>query len=53
MKITNEQLGQLTRIYNTFLTVETKGENTLVMADCLRALERVILDISKESEEEE
>jgi hypothetical protein len=53
MKITNEHIEQLTRIYNTFLTIETRGENTLIMADCLRALERVILDISKKPEEEE
>lgn len=40
--LTNEQFVQLTRIYNTLLTIETKGENTLIMADCVRALQETI-----------
>jgi len=39
MIITKEQLEQLARIYNTLLNVGTRGEDTLIMADCLRALE--------------
>ena len=42
MTITKEQVEQLTRIYNTMLEVHTKGEDTLIMADCLRALEQTI-----------
>ena len=38
--MTQEQFAQLQRIYNTFLTISTKGEDTLVMADCLRALQQ-------------
>lgn len=49
MNITQEQLDQLTRIYNTMLEISTKGENTLVMADCLRALEDIIILIKKQS----
>jgi hypothetical protein len=45
MIITREQLEQLSRIYNTMLEIRTKGEDTLVMADCLRALEQVITQI--------
>lgn len=45
MTITREQLEQLTRIYNTMLQIGTKGEDTLVMADCLRALEQVVNQI--------
>ena len=45
MTITKEQLEQLTRIYNTMLEVRTKGEDTLIMADCLRALEQVIQQV--------
>lgn len=33
---------QLTRLYNTLVTIETKGENTKTMADCLRYLEQLI-----------
>lgn len=36
--MTQEQLTQFARIYNTLMTITTKGEDTLIMADCLRAL---------------
>jgi len=45
MTITREQMEQLSRIYNTMLEIRTKGEDTLVMADCLRALEQVISQV--------
>lgn len=45
MTITKEQVEQLTRIYNTMLEIRTKGEDTLVMADCLRALEQVVSQV--------
>ena len=45
MTISKEQLEQLTRIYNTMLEIRTKGEDTIVMADCLRALEQVIQQV--------
>lgn len=51
MTITREQVEQLTRIYNTMLEVRTKGEDTLVMADCLRALEQVVTDVIKANNE--
>ena len=47
MTITREQVEQLTRIYNTMLEIRTKGEDTLVMADCLRALQQVVADVIK------
>ena len=47
MTITKEQVEQLTRIYNTMLDIGTKGSDTLVMADCLRALEQVITQVIK------
>ena len=56
MNITQEQLEQLTRIYNTMLEISTKGENTLIMADCLRALEQTVINIKQNpilSEEKE
>lgn len=33
---------EMTRLYNTMLQVETKGESTKIMADCLRYLEQSI-----------
>ena len=50
MTITREQVELLSRIYNTMLNIGTKGEDTLIMADCLRALEQVISQVSKTSE---
>ena len=47
MTITKEQVEQLTRIYNTMLEIRTKGEDTLVMAECLRALEQVVTQVIK------
>ena len=47
MVISKEQVEQLTRIYNTMLNIGTKGEDTLIMADCLRALEQVIVQINQ------
>lgn len=47
MTITQEQLTQLARIYNTLLTIETKGENTLIMADCVRALQELAQGIQQ------
>lgn len=47
MTITQEQFIQFSRIYNTLLTIETKGENTLIMADCVRALQTIIQEIQQ------
>lgn len=52
--MTQEQFAQLERIYNTLKLVSTKGEDTLVMADCLRAIESLaqgIEIIERETEE--
>ena len=43
--MTNEQLQQLARVYNTLLTINTKGEDTVVMADCIRAFQQALLEI--------
>ena len=44
----NKYLEQLSRIYNTMLEIQTKGEDTLIMADCLRAFEQVITSIEQD-----
>lgn len=33
-----EHLDQLIRVYNTLLTVSTKGEDTVVMGQCLSVM---------------
>ena len=46
--MTKEQLTLLSQIYNTLLLVETKGENTMIMAECIKALQCVIGEAAKE-----
>lgn len=46
--MTKEQLTLLSQIYNTLLLVETKGENTMIMAECIKALQGVIGEAAKE-----
>lgn len=50
MTITKEQLEQLIRIHNTMFNINTKGEDTLIMSDCLRALQEVIQQIDKNNQ---
>ncbi len=46
--MSKEQLTLLSQIYNTMLLVETKGENTMIMAECIKALQGVIGEAAKE-----
>lgn len=41
--MTYEKLEILSRIYNTLLLVNTRGEDTLRMADCLNAFRTFVL----------
>ena len=44
---------ELIKIYNTLTLVSTKGEDTLIMADCLRALQEwIIINQPKEQKKE-
>lgn len=50
--------NELTKLYNTLMLIETKGENTKVMAQCLQYLEQMIITerkkpVEKESTEED
>ena len=53
--MTQEQAVQLSRIYNTLLLVGTKGEDTIIMGDCLRAFKSLLpeIEIIEEKEKEE
>lgn len=44
--MTKEQTTILSQIYNTLLLISTKGEDTLVMAECLKALQSVVENAS-------
>lgn len=43
-----EKLETLSRIYNTLFLINTKGEDTLIMADCLNALKFFITNEQQE-----
>ena len=40
-----EQFEQLVRILNTLNTITTKGEDTIIMGDCLRAMQALAQEI--------
>lgn len=44
---------KLIAVFNTLKMVETRGESTLIMADCLRELANIINSLPTESEEKE
>lgn len=46
--MTYEKLETLSRIYNTLLLINTKGEDTLVMADCLNAMRAFVQNEQRE-----
>ena len=48
--MTYEKLETLSRIYNTLLLINTKGEDTLVMADCLNAMRTFVQNEQRELE---
>lgn len=41
-------LELLTRIYNTLLLVNTKGEDTMIMGECLKSLQNFVLTKKQE-----
>ena len=45
-------MDDLIKIYNTLTTISTKGEDTLAMADCLRAFRKWILENQNKENEE-
>jgi hypothetical protein len=40
---------KLRTLYNTLMTIETKGGNTLVMADCLVYLKKLVEEVQNET----
>lgn len=40
-----EQLTQLGKIYNTLTLISTKGEDTITMAECLKALKSLYSEL--------
>lgn len=46
--MTENYVRNLTQIYNTLLLVNTRGEDTIIMAECLKALQQVIENGAKD-----
>ena len=44
-------LEKLNMLYNTLKTIETKGDNTKIMADCLRFIERMAVEAKQQEAE--
>ena len=47
--MTTEQISILGKIYNTMLMIETHGESTIYMSECLRATKQLIEEIQMNS----
>lgn len=43
--MTQEELTQLGKIYNTLTLVSTKGDDTITMAECLKALKTLYQEL--------
>ena len=48
--MTQNQFIQLNKIYNTLSLIQTSGENTIIMGDCLKATKELINEIGQEME---
>lgn len=51
--MTNEQKILLSQIFNTLMTVNTSGENSFIMTDCLRAMQKLMVSINESEESKE
>lgn len=45
------QLKQLLKIYNDLTTISTKGEDTIIMAQCLNSFHLLILQLQMQLEQ--
>lgn len=50
--MTQRELTQLGKIYNTLTLVSTKGDDTITMAECLKALKALYEHMSENVQEE-
>lgn len=47
--MSEKQVTNLTQLYNTLLLISTRGEDTMIMAECLKALQGIIEEGAKEA----
>lgn len=45
-----EYLEQLIKIYNTLNLISTKGEDTIIMGQCLSAFKKILVDMQNIAE---
>ena len=44
--------NELTKLYNTLMLIETRGENTKIMAQCLQYIENLIAQMNTKPNKE-
>lgn len=44
---------KLAQIFNALQNVETKGQSTLILADCMRELLSIVQEMDKETKDEQ
>ena len=45
--MTKEQIQILVQVYNTLLNINTKGEDTILMGQCLQVFKKTLLEMEK------
>ena len=50
--MSKENYANLIKVYNTLQLIETKGENTVIMGECWKALGSLIQALEKDMKEE-
>lgn len=47
--MSEKHVQDLTKLYNTLLLISTRGEDTMIMAECIKALQKVIEEGAEEA----
>ena len=47
--MSEKHVTNLTQLYNTLLLISTRGEDTMIMAECIKALQQIIQEGAKEA----
>lgn len=40
--MSEKQVNDLSKVYNTLLLISTRGDDTMIMAECIKALRQII-----------
>ena len=47
--MSEKHVQDLTKLYNTLLLISTRGEDTMIMAECIKALQKIIEEGAEEA----